>query len=59
MGRACNERMDQVVGRLAVAEGQAERTGLSRISLFGQHSAAIKVWQFNIKSLSLFYGKIK
>jgi len=35
MGRARNERMHQAVGRLAVAEGQVEKTGLSRISLFG------------------------
>ncbi|KZR71953.1 hypothetical protein PMIT1318_01762 [Prochlorococcus marinus str. MIT 1318] len=25
MGRACNQRMDQVVGRLAVTESQAEK----------------------------------
>ncbi|KZR78053.1 hypothetical protein PMIT1323_00500 [Prochlorococcus marinus str. MIT 1323] len=35
MGRACNQGMHQVVGRLDLAEGQEEKTGLSRFFLFG------------------------
>ncbi|KZR69029.1 hypothetical protein PMIT1313_01488 [Prochlorococcus marinus str. MIT 1313] len=57
MGRACNQRMDQVVGRLAVTESQAEKNRFKQIFFIWVTLAAKKIWQFTFKILCLVYGE--